>query len=429
MEHLTVIQNKFALAFRALKIDRDFSLIVLSIISLIGLLFFPRLLLGSGAKIRLEDIVYFLLLFILLFRILIGRFAIYKEFVLPFIYFLYPFMISLARAVGGMEWGFWFIVFWAKEFQYFILFIVFCYLAAANKMKYIFGAIILLIVLNDMVGLYKIIKGINDYYGIGAAFIEKDAPSIAGQVYLGCALFASLMWYLKVVQKKYLKVIMFALFVISAVCCLATGSKSNGFGIIIFIVSFFVFHDIFALPGKKMLIRKIVKWGAVIGITGIITSLVIYQWDFKVFNRINLVRLRNPIESTSARYKYDLMPKLRKIDGLFDYITGVGYMAGQTNNFQVHFTSAYDNQFIRNVLVLGIIGSIIWLIMLGKFGWDFRGSPRMFVFYCTMLVSYLAMGNGIESFGASKSGPFFWIITGILIGFNLKEKSTVKRDA
>ncbi|MDD5492393.1 MAG: hypothetical protein PHV60_06920, partial [bacterium] len=351
------------------------------------------------------------------------------DFILPAIYFIYPFMISMARAVGGVEWGYWFIVFWAKEFQYFIFFIVFYYLAKIDKIKYIVSTLFVLIALNDIVGLYKILNGVKDYYGIGAAFLEKDAPSLAGQVYYSCALFAALLWYLNMAEGKWLKALLFIMFVLSSICCLATGSKSNGFGMIVFAGFFVLFHDIFAAASAhKGMIKKVIKWIMIVSLAGGISGLVIYKWNFIVLNRIDLRRFRNPVESTASRYKYDLMPKIRRVDGIFDLTTGVGYMAGQTNNYQVNFTSAYDNQFVRNLLVLGIIGSIIWLIMLGKFGSDLRGSPRMFVFYITMIISYLAMGNGAESFGASKSGPLFWIITGILLGLRGKDPAAKKEN-
>ncbi|MDD5491142.1 MAG: hypothetical protein PHV60_00475, partial [bacterium] len=64
MAQVAITRNNLSLTLRAIKIDREIYLIVLSITTLIGLLFFPRFIIGFGAKIRLEDITFFFLFFI-----------------------------------------------------------------------------------------------------------------------------------------------------------------------------------------------------------------------------------------------------------------------------------------------------------------------------------------------------------------------------
>jgi len=74
-------------------------------------------------------------------------------------------------------------------------------------------------------------------------------------------------------------------------------------------------------------------------------------------------------------------------------------------------------------MVIGLYGSCLWLAMLCYIGWVLRSDQKLFVFYTAMLVSYLAMGAGLEVFQLSKSGAIFWVVAGMLVGVKRQFKT------
>lgn len=401
----------------------DKALINMALLTMLGLLFFPRMELLAGAKIRLEDFTFIVIFVIILYRIIKGKLPIYDEFILPFLYFAYPFSISLARAISGQALGPYFLVFWGKEFQYYIFFLLFFYLGVKNNLKAALNVSLFLILLNALYGTYAILFRIKDYYGIGTPFL-KISPSLSGMIYLGGAIIALFINYFGFVEKKGQRAFIYLLMLVSIICCLATGSKSSSFGVLAFFVAFYFLHDLLTLKNVSRMFWVLLKWYALIAVMAIIVFIVAFKWNYQIADYVNLGRLANPVQSVMKRYKQDIIPKFVIFDTPFDYWVGVGYLAGQEPGGKINFTSGYDSQYGRNIMVLGIIGTMIWIYMLGRFGWLLRKDRKLFVYYSALLFSYLTMGIGLESFGASKSGPIFWIIVGMLLGI-----ARIKRTA
>jgi len=381
---------------------------------LIGIFFFPRIELGSGAKIRLEDIVSIGILILLVFKLYRKQLVIRRESVLPLIYFFYGFFLSLARVLAGQErHGFLFVIFWSKEFQYFLFFLLFYYLFAAGHTRAAAAVILGLIIANAAAGIFNMAMGVPSGYGIGAQFVE-NSPSLSGQVYFGAMLMSAFLLFFDLVRTRRERAILYALIVISLVNCLATGSKSTSFASLIFLTALYAVRDC-PVPRKASMLCAGRRWAVLIA-GGVILVFLYHHVFGGRFLGLDLRRLRNPIESTVLRYRYDIAPKFAAIKGPGELIAGAGYLAGQSNMDRVWFTTAYDSQYARNLLVLGITGTAIWFFMLFGFAWSLRPNRRALVFYIALLAAYLSMGIGLESFVTSKSGPIFWIMTGMLVG-------------
>ena len=394
--------------------NRDIVFLFFTLLSLIGIFFFPRLHLNANTKIRLEDATFIALFLIVVLRILNGKFKLYKETIFPVIYFLYPLFLTFAIALTDIEKGIYSIVFWGKELQYYLFFLVFYYFFSKNKTDIISCLLVCLITINVSIGCYKIVTGVIDYYGIGVMFFE-DSSSLSGLVYFGCTIICALLLYLRMIDNTLWRIYLYSLMVLSLICCLATGSKTSSFGVLTFASIFLVLHNCYAIRSISTLVLKMIKLCIYICLVAIFIHLLVHKWNYQIGN-VDLRRLRNPIESMGVRYELDLKPKLNKLENNFDYLTGVGFLAGSTPGAPVSFGSSYDNQYLRNLLVMGIFGSGIWLIMLFYLGWALKGNRKLFVYYISLLGSYLAMGMGFEVFQLSKSGAIFWIVTGMLIG-------------
>ncbi len=390
-------------------------LMLLALLSLLGIFFFPRLELIAGAKLRLEDLTYIIISLILLYRFLTGKILVYNEFILPLVYFAYPFCISLARAISGQEWGPYFLVFWGKEFQYFIFFVLFFYLTLKENIEPLLYFLLILVLFNALYGTYSIVFRIKDYYGIGTPFL-RIASALSGQIYFGGAIVALFINYFDFIKSKTKRLFIYLLMVVSIICCLATGAKSSSFAVMAFFTLFYVLNDFMMVNKIDRIFQKLLKWYILMILMALLIFVVAIKWDYQIGDYINLGRLANPAVSVMRRYKEDIIPKFTIFDSPLDIFVGVGYLAGQEPGGEIHFTSGYDSQYGRNLMVLGIIGTVIWICMLGKFGWYLRANRKLFIYYCSLLIAYLVMGFGLESFQSSKSGPIFWIITGMLLG-------------
>lgn len=391
------------------------SLMFLAGLTLLGIFFFPRIELLYGAKIRLEDLTFIFIFIIIILRISLGKMPVYNEFIWPLVYFSYPFSISLARALTGHEWGLFFLIFWGKEFQYFIFFVLFFYLTLKGHIKYLLYFLIILVLFNALFGAYSIIFKIKDYYGIGTPFL-KIASALSGQIYFGGALTCLFANYFDFINNKAKRYLIYLLMIVSIICCLATGAKSSSFAVLAFFILFYLLNDFMMVNKINKIFLKIIKWYTLMAIMALVIFIVAFKWDYQIGEYINLGRLANPATSVMKRYKEDILPKFVIFENPLDRIVGVGYLAGQEPGSEIHFTSGYDSQYGRNFMVLGIIGTGIWICMLAKFGWYLRENRKLLIYYCALVAAYLVMGFGLESFQSSKSGPIFWILTGMLLG-------------
>lgn len=401
--------------------SNDRALLFFALLSLLGIFFFPRYEFVANANIRLEDVSFVFLFSILACRILTGKFKLYIDLCLPLVYLMFPFFISLIRAITGEEWGYSFFVHWGKEFQYYIFFVMFYYFSLKGKTNAIFRWLIFLVLLNVVVGSYKIITQAVDYYGIGAMFFESSS-SLSGQIYHVGAIIALLIKCFGNIQRRCVRNFISLLIVLSFVCCLATESKSSSIGVSAFFVIFYILRDISSIKILGQLLTKSIKWIMIFIMGVVFLYLMIYKLDYQKYDYVDLRRLRSPVESLALRYSDVIVPKLARLEGPVDYLAGVGYLGGQIPGRHISFGSAYDSQYIRNLLVLGAFGSLIWIVMLFRFGWSLREDKKLLIFYFALVGSYLAVGLGIESFQMSKSGPMFWIISGMLLGMAQREK-------
>lgn len=308
---------------------------------------------------------------------------------------------------------FYILLFAGKQIQYYF-FMFLNYLFFLNKKnRFLFFSIVIFITVQCLWGMYQLItNNFVGYYALGALFYS-DSPSLSGQIYLSSILFLSLALFFNLVAnfKWFLKLLIF----FSFICCLATLSRTSIIGMFVF--GFCLILSNFLLNIKANNIFRILK------------ILVIILFLFKVFGYSSsfqhrlLKRFSFTIEALSARKEENWSKRFYFIDTYFDYLFGLGFAESHRNPYtnKIDFTMAFDSQYVFQLLTSGILGTIIWLFMLTYFLWCFKDNVRIASFYFSLLVSYLVMGIGYESFELSKSGFMFWSIVGIL--FALRERN------
>jgi len=415
----------------ARRLDRGMRLFMA--LSLLGIFCFPRLHLAADAKLRLEDLTWVFVLLLVAANVIKRTLVLTKVLLFPLLYFAYALLISLIRALAEGS-GFEFVLFFGKEFQYYIFFLASYYLVIRGRANTILSVALFLAAVNVTWGIYQIATGRVAYYGIGAMFLD-ESPSLSGLVYLSGVMVAAFVLHFGLTNvvtiglpgTRLRRLCVYFLMWASAICALATGSRTSGFGAVAFLALLLLGRSILLVNTWDRLLWNKAKLILVAVTCAILLNVLISEWGYQIGEYIDLRRYVNPIESIGARAEENWSVNIERSQSLMDYLVGLGYSAGHTvlGEDRVVFGMGYDSQYMRNFLVLGILGSILWVAMLIRFGTALRGSRQALVFFFAVIGSYLFMGIAIEVFQLSKSGAMVWIILGMLVGMRKREMRTV----
>lgn len=370
-------------------------------------LFFTPSVSISGASFRVDDvIVVFITIFlmILLFKREIGKNLNITTLKFIIVYLLFSLFITMVRIFFD-DLNPIYILFFVKEIQYFIYFLLAIVLIISGERYYhhfqkafYFGIVITL-----CWGVFQLLTGsIRGYYGIGIISVQN--PSQSGVVFF---LMTISLIYFSDTEKGLKSAINLMLAVISMALTIATISRT-AILVVVFSISLYLFISLF--KRKKNTIKLLV--GAYLLIpTLLISYFIIGDMLANVFERLS--RFNQGVGFRTTNWEYFLSQG--------DWI---GYIVGNGKGFmQVivgSFTLKADNQYVRLIVESGVIGLLLWLmIILSILYVSFKNLKYQFndsIYLIVLTVSFMVIGVTQEGYLVAIQGSLYWIISGVILG-------------
>ena len=394
----------------------------LTSLTLLSILIGPKFDIGNRGHVRLEDILLIILSFLIITHLLYYRdLKIKKILIIPLAYFFYSFAITLVRYVGGSI-DINAFVFWGKEFQYWVLFLG-AYFTYRYRPRLLWKTGILaaiVIIVHGFLGYFTSNFG---PYGQGVVAIgEGDSPSLSGLTFSLLCIFLFSLSRLRDVKYKrsFLRFILISLFFLT----LMTASRVS----IILISSFFIFIWAFrvGLPKAKIWLehkpRILPRILFIVLILSFLFSMA-FLFSSNIFRNIAIHfadplfnRVFRRLSYISSDMLSERLVNLSKLNSPLSALFGLGRGALNMENGRLRsFTLSADSSYIRNIVEIGIFGSLIWFFVFWKYVLIFIKDKKTLVLYSSILFSYLFISISGEPFLLSKSASMFWIILGILL--------------
>jgi len=370
---------------------RRFSFVFLSIF-IICVLLLPRLsvFLPISLNLRFEDFFTFILLLIYIYIVLNTSIIKNKVFFYISLYYLYLFLITFINIVFFDLHYFAFLT-TGKIIQYYIIFTIIFYVVQ-NKllMVKIDYLIFYLFTFNVLFGMYQVLIGSISYYGIRS--IPEIAPFLSGSIFFHSLVF---MYYMNIKYKKnYFKVFSF----LSLLTLLATVARLNIMAGLIFLIIFYLYGS-----DKKNIFKFI------LGIFCILIILYVSSF-FSSYAYSIFVKFTTIFGALEFRYNLWLI-QLEHIKEFYNIIIGMGI--SETNmdvdiRTWASFGNAVDNQYLRFIIEIGIIGIIFWLISIYNIFSCIKNKEikKLTVGY---IIGMIVTGIGADVFFVSKPGVLFFI--------------------
>lgn len=389
---------------------------VLVYIVFLAVMISPRIGFGS-ISLRLEDFVFPLVfLLITCLALFSSRLSISKKVWIPiFFYLFYNICMSCLFCFMG-ELGWRAVLYLLKECLFFSQFILVLFWGQATGIcQRVFNFekfIILLILINILYGCFQIFSG--QWFGFyGVASIGDQASAASGNAFFICFVLSI---YLRM-QGYGILLTIFAL--ISFLCLVATFSRT-------FIVGGMVFLFLLLLPFlARLLIRLFANGSIARGVFKLTVLAVIFLGIANIFasesEKISAVGdkliFRLGKVSDAAEYRGSKsIRQLELIENLWFLIWGRG--KGFPEWVKGTSILAVDNQYVRNLMEMGLAGTFIWFVLIfkiaGRFNFDLSFG-REGMFWLAFLATYLIMSIPLEIFSTARSGAFFWLLTGYLL--------------
>jgi hypothetical protein len=313
------------------------------------------------------------------------------------VYFLYLFIISSIRTPQHIPS---FSVLLFKEVSYVSCFFVFYYTFYKINLKEIKPFLKKIIFLSTpaiIYGLFQILTfNFTGMYGLSLYGHEKS-PASNGLIYL----FIFLIFFIFKDIEKRSKALLFLINILGLLVIL-TGSKLSALGLFTFLLVYYFLDEKFY--------RKL---GAVSFIPLVLT--IMY---FVVNSGIGALHryssLLTPIALIQNR---GIWFKLKWSEGFFAKIAGMGLSAGHIDIFgDFSFGMAMDNFYLYCLIVYGLVGSIIFFLMIWSLIQNFPKKFNEKKIAISITLAFLVMGMGAEIFQLSISGILFWSLSGMLLG-------------
>lgn len=396
-------------------------IILSSLLYIVDVLLISRL--GQDFNLRVQDIASILSIFTCVY--IISRYRKnrrdFSYIILSIsIFFMYVIVSNLIfYAKGNINKMFVFYI--GKEIEFFLCMFTIAYFSK-NHNKWFYKILNILVSVNIIYGFYQIIIGSISYYGIGTIF--EEAPSISGMIYFTCSIISFFM-YKKFNKKKFMvySLLTYALTIF-------TISKTSILGVTIFYVSFFILENLYkiniAIKSDKQN-NNLIKVQKVLFTIIILILLIILIILFLNSKMINIILSNKLVEKIIYRFKLlssSYSFRKNKTKFYYDYFIGnstismfFGCGKGITE-FALDFnTLGVDNQFVRAIIELGLVGIILWLNILIMII-NFIKKSELYINYCfikSLFIAYLCMGIGYEVFVVTKGGIIFWFLVGVFI--------------
>lgn len=370
----------------------------------------PRLPLGE-LTLRMED---FLLPFALIFSAgLIWHGKNHHSSALTAfvtVYYVYALAISAVLFVFG-ELGIRAFLYMGKETLFFLqFFLVILWGQKLGGFRSFERFSLVLIVLNVGFGFFQILSGQwYGFYGIGS--IGDSASAASGNAYFICLVVAIYLFSSKP------GIWLFLLCFSAMLCLIATISRTFVLGALVFVgvlLMFYLAPVIFNLINKGKLPGIFLFFFLAIGLLLPFSS---------VFHEkiVKLTVLTTRVTERFFKISSAVAVRADKSLEQLEPFTGIYILTGRGKSFPEHLkgtsTLGVDNQYIRNLLEIGVIGSALWFCMIFSLARSFfvNRLTNETVFFAAFLITYLIMGIPLEVFQTARSGSFFWFMSGYLL--------------
>ena len=357
------------------------------------------------------------LLFLMIFALL--RKSLLEYIFIPVLYFCYCFLITALNIIMGKIPLISFLI-WGKELQYFLAFALICGLLV-RKHDYItllFSIIKLLILFGIVSGVYSLVLGMQGYYGIGY-FNEPSSPSLSMLMYFNLGVLS--VFYTNMIDRGNRRMFFVCSMILSCLT-LMVGSRTGVMMILVFWGSWLFFSSKF----KMTILFLIVFIGTLtIALLAVLDYNIDDIYSSMYYNMINnkavsaavsrasgLIMLYDTLEGDRFSSWKSILQ--RAFNTNFILGNGRGFTHMSSNSFNLEL--AGDSQYTVNLAEIGILGSIVFFLMLYGFGKKLHYKLR--TFYISYLLAYLSAGMTMEVWQLSKGGQMFWIMTGLLLMFS-----------
>lgn len=310
-----------------------------------------------------------------------------------------------------------------KEIEFYLCFYIVSYIFLNDNNNFA-NIIEILIVMTLLYGIYLVMTGNISYYGIGTIF--ESAPSVSGSIYFVTSIYSYYIYRSHHISR-------FRLYsLIAYLMTLFTVSKTNIIGLTFFYLLYysldFIYGFFFKLRGKKdnfmlintnkILIILVLSLLIFISIIFILNIPQIRECIFanvlieKILNRFDLFGSSYSFRSNKSKYYLDHFIQYSPIAFLFGRGKGIAEFTFNSS------TLAVDNQFVRSIIEMGIIGILLWLLPIISTITTLKKYKKRFSYNLgiSLFLSYLVMGVGYEVFAVTKTGIIYWFLIGVFIG-------------
>lgn len=382
--------------------------IFLAFLLLIALFLIPGVSLG-GIGFRLDDGIVVLLGLVILHAIYKGSGNLstpINKFII--IYVTYMLLITFVNILFN-DLPLFLGLFAIKEFQYFIYFFAFVYIMKSTWCRENFTKTFLWSALISMIwGAYQLLfdAGVG-FYGIGL-MSETSSSQSGGAFYLISMFFLYLINY---EHRFWHRVLYFILFCWSAGMVFATVSRT---AILALGISYVVYlgFTVFRMSAKRIIISVYV-----LALASPALYFILKDYLEKIFHRLQNI-------DSGASYRAN------KWENLLSYSSDLGKVFGEGRGFAQTITGsltlAIDSQYVRNILELGYVGSILFiLIMLSIFIFAFRNIKKYYgesLFLILITCGFLVMSVTHEVFLVTIQASIYWILVGAFVGKIVHDK-------
>lgn len=393
------------------KINFKNKLLIISFLLILVDLFIYSDIASSIIKIQdLSAVITFIFLLYILKEIKYYGFS--QQFIfISLIYFFYLAFVNLIYIHMGF-YNFNSIFYILKEFEYIIAMFLFIYIYI--NYKSLFEKLFtFFVVLNILYGYYQIFIGEVSFYGIRS--ITTRFPAGSGAVYFICSIWL----YFLFINKK--KKIYLLLSIMSVFLIFATVSRTNIIGIAVFLISH-LFIKLINLIRENSKINSLYFVYFSFLIILIVSSL--FFLDVFPSNNIYLNTIEQRFSVIFDQFDYRIQKQINQYDILLRgsisaHIFGRG--KGSPEILMDYRALGVDNQFTRLVFEMGIIGALLWFIMLFILSYNIicLADKKNTYLFSSFLLSYMAMGMGLEVLQTTIPGIWFWTFIGILYADSL----------
>lgn len=307
-----------------------------------------------------------------------------------------------------------FIFYIIKELEYFIAMFLIVYIVLFHFRISVY-LINSLLWMNLIFGALQFISGKISYYGIGA--LIGPEPAASGIVYLTCAYLSFFFW---LEDRKKIYIIQF---IVSVFLTIMTLSKTSilGIGTFIFISLLYSISQLFSVR------YRVQYWRVIIFLAIFCIIILAYlNVDFNKIENIFYVRLIGRFGRASASLAY----RTNKAETLFLLFNGdsiiknlIGSGKGVPEYYFSTSTLGVDNQFVRFIIEMGVVGIVFWIsiiininVIIRRKIYQIPDNKKYYSSFLIFIISYTMMGVGYEVFQTTKSGLAFWLIIGLIYG-------------